>query len=124
VVIFFVGVLVASPPMDLLPTVMIVFGAMMAACGGYMLSGWRSSRDEQRRIYARLASNDATRASITSSSFPTARGVTLSGVPEATIWLLALNIILTLVIESGFLNTRNSPNRACAQVCGSTQLSV
>ena len=84
--------------MDLLPTVIIVFGAMVAACGGYMLSGWLSSRDEQRRIYARLASNDATRASITSSSFPTAQGVTLSGDPEATVWLLALNIILTLVI--------------------------
>ena len=97
--VFFVGALVASPPMDLTPTVMIVFGGMMAACGAYTLSGGRSSRDEQRRNYARLASNDATRASITSvSSLPSARGMPISDVPEATIWLHALSIILTLAI--------------------------
>jgi hypothetical protein len=75
---------------------MTVFGAMMAACGGYMLSGGRSSSDEQRRIYPWLASDEATSATVTSvSSFPTVRGWTNSG--DATVWLYALIIILTLV---------------------------
>jgi hypothetical protein len=81
--------------MDLMPTVMTVLGAMMAGCGGYMFSGGRSSPDEQRGIYPQLASDEATRASITSVSlFPIVRGWTNS---DATLWLYALTIILTLV---------------------------
>jgi hypothetical protein len=95
---FLIGALVASPPMDLGPTIMIVFGAMVASCGGYMLSGAPSNRDEPRRIYARLSSSGEMRPSITRMrSITTTPGQATRGAHAVTIWLHALIIISMLV---------------------------
>jgi hypothetical protein len=77
---FFAGALIALPPMEFGPTVMIAAGAMMGAGGGYLFWSGPRSRDDVPSEPSATVVEDKT----------------VVGVPEAIIWLQVL-LIWTLI---------------------------